>query len=118
MPAVVDAWRRTLVPLIREGRTTLAALAEAHHTSVRSLQRRLAEQGTSFQQLLDDTRRHLAEAHLTRDRLDVTEIALLLGYSEQSAFTRAFRHWTGLPPVQWRRQLALGRRAETTGRST
>ena len=118
VPAVVDAWRRTLVPLIREGRTTLAALAEAHHTSVRSLQRRLAEQGTSFQQLLDDTRRHLAEAHLTHDRLDVTEIALLLGYSEQSAFTRAFRHWTGLPPVQWRRQLALGRRAETTGRST
>ena len=118
VPAVVDAWRRTLVPLIREGRTTLAALAEAHHTSERSLQRRLAEQGTSFQQLLDDTRRHLAEAHLTRDRLDVTEIALLLGYSEQSAFTRAFRHWTGLPPVQWRRQLALGRRAETTGRST
>lgn len=109
VPAVVDAWRRTMVPLIREGRTTLAALAEVHHISVRSLQCRLAEHGTSFQQLLDDTRRHLAEAHLKHDRLDVAEIALLLGYSEQSAFTRAFRQWTGHPPAQWRRKQHLSR---------
>jgi AraC-like DNA-binding protein len=104
VPAAVDAWRRTLVPLIREGNTSLAALARAHHSSPRTLQRRLSEQGTSFQQLLDDTRRHLAEGHLKESRLDLAEIALLLGYSEQSAFTRAFRAWTGLPPAQWRRQ--------------
>lgn len=107
VPAIVDAWRRTLVPLIREGKTSLAALAEAHHTSPRTLQRRLSEQGMSFQQLLDDTRRHLAEAHLKDARLDLAEIALLLGYSEQSAFTRAFRAWTGLPPAQWRKQNRL-----------
>ncbi|WP_374255438.1 AraC family transcriptional regulator [Aquabacterium sp.] len=101
--AAVDAWRRTLVPLIREGRTSLVALAEVHHTSVRSLQRRLAEQGTTFQRLLDDTRRHLAEGHLKDAHLDVAEIALLMGYSEQSAFTRAFRSWTGATPAQWRR---------------
>ncbi len=105
--ASVDAWRRTLVPLIREGQTSLAALAEAHHTSPRTLQRRLSEQGTSFQQLLDDTRRHLAEAHLEDAHLDLAEIALLLGYSEQSAFTRAFRTWTGLPPAQWRKKRRL-----------
>lgn len=107
VPAIVDAWRRTLVPLIREGQTSLAALARAHHTSPRTLQRRLSEQGLSFQQLLDDTRRHLAEAHLKDARLDLAEIALLLGYSEQSAFTRAFRVWTGLPPAQWRKQNRL-----------
>jgi len=107
VPAIVDAWRRTLVPLIREGQTSLAALARAHHTSPRTLQRRLSEQGLSFQQLLDDTRRHLAEAHLKDARLDLAEIALLLGYSEQSAFTRAFRAWTGLPPAQWRKQNRL-----------
>lgn len=106
MPAVVDAWRRTLVPLIREGQTSLAALAEAHHMSARTLQRRLAEQGTSFQGLLDQTRRHLAERHLRDAQLDLAEIALLLGYSEQSAFTRAFRSWTGLAPAQWRRRNA------------
>lgn len=104
LPAAVDSWRKTLVPLIREGQTSLAALAKAHHTSPRSLQRRLAEQGTSFQALLDDTRRHLAERHLMDAKLDLAEIALLLGYSEQSAFTRAFRSWTGLVPAQWRRQ--------------
>lgn len=103
VPAAVEAWRRSLVPLIREGQTSLAALAQAHHTSVRSLQRRLTEQGTTFQQLLDDTRRHLAEGHLRDTHLDIAEIALVLGYSEQSAFTRAFRSWTGLPPAQWRR---------------
>jgi len=103
VPAMVDAWRKTLVPLIREGQTSLAALAAAHHTSPRSLQRRLAEQGTSFQQLLDNTRQHLAERHLMDAKLDLAEIALLLGYSEQSAFTRAFRTWTGLAPAQWRR---------------
>jgi AraC-like DNA-binding protein len=104
VPAMVDNWRKTLVPLIREGKTSLSALAQAHHTSPRSLQRRLAEQGTSFQQLLDNTRQHLAEGHLRDARLDLVEIALLLGYSEQSAFTRAFRAWTGHAPAQWRRQ--------------
>jgi AraC-like DNA-binding protein len=107
VPAVVDAWRLTLVPLIREGKTSLAALADAHHSSPRTLQRRLAEQGITFQQLLDDTRRHLAEAHLLDGHLDLAEISLLLGYSEQSAFTRAFRAWTGLPPAQWRRRQRL-----------
>lgn len=106
VPAVVDAWRRTLVPLIREGRPSLAALAQAHHTSPRSLQRRLAEQGTSFQHLLDGTRQHLAQGYLQDARIDIAEIALLLGFSEQSAFTRAFRTWTGLAPAQWRRRHA------------
>jgi AraC-like DNA-binding protein len=108
--AVVDAWRRALVPLIRDGQISLAAFAKVNHTSPRTLQRRLADQGVSFQQLLDDTRRHLAEAHLVESRLDLAEIALLLGYSEQSAFTRAFRAWTGLPPAQWRKQHRLGTR--------
>jgi len=100
---LVQAMRSAMVPLIREGKTSLAALAQAHHTSPRSLQRRLAEQGTSFQQLLDNTRQHLAEGFLRDANLELAEIALLLGYSEQSAFTRAFRTWTGLAPAQWRR---------------
>ena len=104
VPAQVEAWRRALVPLIREGQTSLAALAKAQHTSCRSLQRRLHEQGTSFQRLLDETRCHLAQAHLLEERLELAEIALLLGYSEQSAFTRAFRAWTGTPPAHWRRE--------------
>lgn len=103
VPAAVAVWRCTLVSLIREGQTSLHELAQAHHMSARSLQRRLAAQGCSFQSLLDDTRRQLAEAYLRDSTLELAEIALLLGYSEQSAFTRAFRHWTGMAPAQWRK---------------
>ena len=104
VPPPVQAWRRTLVTLIREGDTSLAALARAHHTSTRSLQRKLAEHGRTFQKLLDETRRHLATDYLRRPDLDIAEIALLLGYAEQSSFTRAFRTWTGVAPAQWRRR--------------
>lgn len=104
VPPAVQAWRRTLVTLIREGRTSLAELARAHHTSTRSLQRKLAEDGRTFQKLLDETRRHLAIDYLRRPDLDIAEIALLLGYAEQSSFTRAFRSWTGHAPAQWRRR--------------
>lgn len=104
LPAAVEHWRRALVPLIREGQGSLAALAASRHMSARSLQRRLSEQGMSFQQLLDQTRQHLAEGHLRDGALDLAEIALLLGYSEQSAFTRAFKGWTGESPAQWRKR--------------
>ncbi|MDC8770560.1 AraC family transcriptional regulator [Roseateles albus] len=102
--APVAAFRLSLVALIREGHTSLDALARAHHLSTRSLQRRLAEQGLSFQALLDGTRRQLAEAYLRSPDLELSEIALLLGFSEQSAFTRAFGQWTGMAPANWRKQ--------------
>ncbi len=97
-------WRQALVGLIRSGRTSLADLALSQQMSPRSLQRRLTEQGQSFQGLLGQTRRQLAEAYLRDPDVELAEVALLLGYSEQSAFTRAFRHWTGQAPLQWRKQ--------------
>ncbi|MFG6415225.1 AraC family transcriptional regulator ligand-binding domain-containing protein [Roseateles sp. DC23W] len=98
------AWRQALVGLIRSGRTSLPELAASLQMSPRSLQRRLAAQGHGFQALLSDTRRQLAEAYLRDPHVELAEVALLLGYSEQSAFTRAFRQWTGQAPLQWRRQ--------------
>lgn len=102
----VAVWRQALVGLIRSGRTQLADLAESLQMSPRSLQRRLAEHGHSFQTLLGQTRQQLAEAYLRDPSVELAEVALLLGYSEQSAFTRAFRQWTGQAPLQWRRQHA------------
>ncbi len=99
-------WRQALVGLIRSGRTQLADLADNLQMSPRSLQRRLADQGISFQALLGQTRQQLAEAYLRDASVELAEVALLLGYSEQSAFTRAFRQWTGQAPLQWRRQQA------------
>lgn len=118
--APAAAFRLSLVALIRNGQASLAALARAHHLSSRSLQRRLAAQGQSFQGLLERTRRQLAEAYLRQADLDLSEIALLLGYAEQSAFTRAFGQWTGQSPAQWRKRQALtgagcGTRSATSG---
>lgn len=77
-------------------------LARKLNLSERTLQRRLAEEGYSYQQLLSDTRRQLAEQHLREGRLPAAEIALLLGYSEPSVFFRAFRQWSGLTPGEYR----------------
>ncbi len=85
---------------------TLASMARRLNTSERSLQRRLAEEGTSFNELLDGVRRDLAERHVANPRLSIAEMAYLLGYSEPSAFCRAFRRWTGMTPNQVRQGAA------------
>jgi AraC-like DNA-binding protein len=70
--------------------------------SVRSLQRRLKTLGTSFQKLLDLTRRELAQNYIRDMETDLSEIAFMLGFSEHSAFSRAFKRWTGRSPKETR----------------
>lgn len=79
-------------------------VAAALHCSERSLHRRLREQGTSFGALRDEALHQLACDALADPRLQLGDIAGLLGYSEQSAFTRAFRRWTGETPRAWRQR--------------
>jgi AraC-like DNA-binding protein len=76
------------------------------HMSRRSLQRRLAEADKTYQSLVDDTRRDLALRHIQDPAKSATDITFLLGYSQQSAFTRAFRRWTGKSPSQYRSGLS------------
>lgn len=71
-------------------------------TSTRTLQRRLAEEGVQFQQLLDLVRHEMAKEYLQASPLELSEIAFLLGYRETSSFHRAFQQWEGRPPGQWR----------------
>jgi len=66
--------------------------------SVRALQESLRSEGISFRDLLEDARRDLALRHLRDPETPVAEVALLLGFSEPSAFYRAFRRWTGATP--------------------
>lgn len=87
---------------LAQGEPDRSALAAHLGLSERTLQRRLAEEGGSYQQLLTDTRRQLAERYLDESELPATEIAILLGYSEPSVFFRAFRQWTGLTPGEYR----------------
>jgi AraC-like DNA-binding protein len=82
----------------------LEAVAQQLHMSPQTLRRHLREEGSSFQELKDHLRRDLAIYHLGRDNLAIQDIAEQLGFSEPSAFHRAFKKWTGLTPGAYRAQ--------------
>jgi len=77
-------------------------IARDLHMSRRSLQRRLAEADAGYQSLVDDTRRDMALRYIQDPAKSATDITFLLGYSQQSVFTRAFRRWTGMSPSEYR----------------
>ena len=89
-----------------EAAATLSGIAARLHMSERSLQRRLAEQDQTFDDLLDQLRRELAVRYLADRKIAISEVAFLLGYSEPSAFHRAFKRWTGTTPSQARQRAA------------
>lgn len=92
-----------LLRLLPDGVPDPDALAAALHLSRRTLQRRLRQQGTSYQGLLRDTRLALAHRYLCDEGRSVLEVAYLLGFSDPSTFSRAFKRWTGLAPAAYRR---------------
>jgi AraC-like DNA-binding protein len=77
---------------------TLGDLAQALNLSCRTATRRLAEQGVSFQGLLDQLRREQADALLARRAARVADVAAAVGFSDPSNFRRAYQRWTGRPP--------------------
>ncbi|MFC4249874.1 AraC family transcriptional regulator [Sinimarinibacterium flocculans] len=85
-----------------QGEPSQEDIAQQLAMSPRSLQRRLADEGCSYKALLDRTRRELALSYLRDARHSVCEITYLLGFSDTSSFTRAFRRWTGRTPTAWR----------------
>lgn len=96
------AVRRALTPLMPKCEATLGHVAAALAITPRTLQRRLASADISFQSILDATRCELAQVYLRDSALSALDVALLLGYAEQSSFTRAFRAWFGTTPSAWR----------------
>ena len=77
---------------------------DALHISSRTLQRRLQDQGSSFQRVLEEARHQLARHYLNNSVLELNEAAYLLGYEDGNSFVRAFRAWEGVPPARWREQ--------------
>ena len=90
---------------------TIDAVARRLSTTARTLQRRLARSGTSFEELRDDARRQAAELYLSTTTLTIAEVTYLLGYSEPTAFHRAFRRWHGTTPQAFRAQAAPSRKS-------
>lgn len=87
-----------LTGMLRSGEPTIDRVASATGISRRSLQRSLGAEGTTFSEVLDDVRRRLAHDLLRENGMSVGSLATVLGYKQQSAFTRAFRRWQGEPP--------------------
>jgi AraC-like DNA-binding protein len=99
----VDEVRALLFEAMQGGDATLEAVSRQLGTSPRTLQRKLREEGASHQDLLDEIRRDLSKRYLREPQMAICEVAYLLGFSEPSAFHRAFRRWTGITPKAYRR---------------
>ena len=104
----VNAARMSLFDLLPRGDFSLASLAESLNWSEDDLGAQLKNAGTSYQQLLGDTRRELAEEYIERADLSVNEIAYMLGFSDCSNFARSFRRWTGMSPIDYRAEKHVG----------
>lgn len=103
-PAFTAVVRQRVAANMEGGAISVGAVARSLGLSPRSLQRRLTEEGTRYSELVDQVRRQFAEQYLARPRLAVSEVAYLVGFTEPSAFFKAFRRWTGLTPNDYRRQ--------------
>jgi AraC-like DNA-binding protein len=94
--------RDVLTQHLARGEPSQEEVAELLNMSARTLQRKLGDGGTTYKEILDETRRVLALAYLSAPRHSVSDVTYLLGFSAGSSFTRAFRRWTGQSPSDWR----------------
>jgi AraC-like DNA-binding protein len=85
-------------------RPTIEDIADALHISTRTIQRRLQDESSSFQRVLEEARHQLARQYLNNSVLELNEAAYLLGYNDANSFVRAFRTWEGIPPARWREE--------------
>ncbi|MCH9681332.1 MAG: AraC family transcriptional regulator [Deltaproteobacteria bacterium] len=100
--------RAILLEGLPSGEFAVDVVARRLAVSPRTLQRRLREEGTSFKDVVGETRESLARHYLRRSELGFAEIAYLLGFEEPNSFFRAFHRWTGTTPERMREQLAAG----------
>jgi AraC-like DNA-binding protein len=99
----------TIAPLLPHAEAQAAKVAKRLGLSERTFARRLAAEGLSFGEILDEMRRELATHYLEEPGLQISQIAWLLGFHQPSAFSHACRRWTGKSPLEHRRASALGR---------
>jgi AraC-like DNA-binding protein len=94
--------RELLSTVLERGPRDLQTAATTLHIGMRTLQRRLRDEGTSYRQVVDELRRDIALSRLAKTDAPIEEITYLIGFSELSPFYRAFRRWTGKTPVEYR----------------
>ena len=106
--------REALTQRLARGEPSQEDVADLLNMSARTLQRKLADGGITYKEILDETRRALALAYLSAPRHSVSDVTYLLGFSAGSSFTRAFRRWTGQSPSDWRAG-AVARHPDSSG---
>ena len=111
----VSRVRCLVIEALPSGRATKSAVAQRFGVSARTLQARLGDRGTSFVELTDATRQALARAYLDDASISIGEIAYLVGFSDTSNFTRAFKRWTGVSPSNHRANSAHAANREALG---
>jgi AraC-like DNA-binding protein len=94
--------------MLPSGQSAVEEVAGRLGMSKRSLQRKLAEESSGYQEVLNATRRDLAQHYLTRSAISLVEIAYLLGFQDSNSFIRAFREWTGQTPGEFRKSSMRG----------
>lgn len=102
---IVDRVHALLVEQLPNGEPSQEGIAQSLHMSLRSLQRRLSDEGSSYKQVLNDTRRDLALSYIQDPDYSVGEITYLVGFFDASSFSRAFKRWTGQSPSAYRDSL-------------
>jgi AraC-like DNA-binding protein len=101
--------RRTITALLGTGACNDRQVASALYINPRTLQRRLQDEGTSFEQIRDDVRRDLAQSYLSHPDVPLAQVSALLDYSEQSVLGRSCQRWFHTTPRKLRADLSSGR---------
>lgn len=100
-PSIVEQVRKRLIGAMDGGETSMEAMAKNLGMSTRSLQRRLADEGTRYNDVLAEIRAEFAKRYLARGTVSASEVAYLLGFTEPPAFFKAFKRWTGMTPREF-----------------
>jgi AraC-like DNA-binding protein len=97
--------KAAIIEELPSGKISQEIIAEALHMSVRNLQRKLKKMNTSFRDLLEETRRELAKKYICNSDISLNEVTFLLGFSESSSFSRAYKRWHGVSPSKSRKTI-------------
>ena len=103
--SIVKQVQKLIIERLPEGELNVDMVADNLHMSRRTLSRKLKEEGITFQQMAVQTKKELAINYLKQNNLSINDIAFLLGFSESSSFSRAFRRWFGNYPLEYRKAL-------------
>lgn len=100
---LIRSVQKVLAAQLPDGLVTVDAVAKELGMSTRKLQRDLKLEGTTYQELLNSTRKDLAQRYVKDSQNDLTEVAFILGFADLSTFSRSFKRWTGVSPSRYRK---------------